>query len=53
MSDESNTVEDNIEDLIGAIDEKDNAAYQEIRASVNNSAPKLAQRERANSGPQP
>lgn len=53
MSEESDTVEENIDELLGSIDGKDKDEFANIRAPENGSKPKLSKRERSNSGPQP
>ena len=53
MSEESDTVEENIDELLGSIDGKDKDEFANMRAPENGTKPKLSKRERSNSGPQP
>lgn len=52
MSEESDTVEENIDELLGSIDGKDKDEFANLRPE-NGTKPKLSKRERSNSGPQP
>ena len=53
MSEESNSVEENIDELLGPLDGKDKDEFAGMRAPGDGTKPKLSKRARSNSGPQP
>jgi len=53
MSEESDSVEENINELLGPLGGKDKDQFAGMRAPGYGTKPKLSKRERSNSGPQP